>query len=76
MEKGQAYFLKEDVNTKSFFAGVVERVEDGKIYIYDNSNPSGYRRHIYKIEDVKKWVSMGVASFRKASFNQSEYRGE
>lgn len=76
MEKGQALFIKEDINTKFIFCGVVYDTNDKQIFIYDNSNPRGYRKHIYEIEKLKKWINSGLVTFKKANSKQLEDKGE
>jgi len=73
----KALYIKEDVNSKkAIFGGVVQKIENDLVYIYDNSNPRGYRNHVYNLNDIKKWIAMGLMKFKMPSYNQTEDKGE
>lgn len=76
MKKGQALYMTEDINTKFFFCGVVYDLDEENIYIYDNTNPKGYRKHIYNIKKMEHYISVGLAKFKKATWKQLENKGE
>jgi hypothetical protein len=52
------------VRVRTRYCGVIEKIENDIVYIYDKSNPINYQNYSLKYSDFCKWVLQGLYKIR------------
>lgn len=52
------------ITVRTRYSGVIEKIEEEKVYIFDKSNPVGYQNYAIKYSDFCKWVLQGLYKIR------------
>jgi len=54
----------EVVSVRTRYCGVIKKIENGIVYIFDKSNPENYQNYSIKYTDFCKWVLQGLYKIR------------
>ena len=71
---GKSVFMSD--GSRYRFGGIITKIENGLVYLNDETNPRGYQLYTVKEDKFNKWVNDGLYKLRKSNHHLVDETGK